>query len=122
MTPRATTSTDDNASVIAICHDCGLKHPVGDRPMGWITTECPVCESTGYTSKVSTVDVSPHHDMIREELADVTGVGTANLNNLIKHYYSREQLMNASVTELTNVDGIGEQTAKNISKHYHNTS
>ena len=39
-------------TVLAECHDCDDRHPVGEREMGWTTTMCPICGSTSYGTVV----------------------------------------------------------------------
>lgn len=113
----ATTPTEEEQadSVEANCADCGDVHPVGDRPMGYTTTECPRCGSTQYTSETTGDQITKSHsERIYDAVTDVRGVGAQTRDNIIETYGTYYEFEAADERELRAIDGVGRRTAEQI--------
>lgn len=99
----------------AECVDCGDTHPLADRSMGWITTNCPSCESTQYRTIYNGSHIEKsERARIRDAINDLDGVGGQTLGNILSEYDYYAELEVASVDELTEIRLVGDATAERI--------
>lgn len=101
--------------VEATCADCGDVHPVGDRRLDGVATECPACGSTRYTS-TSTDDPiqKSENERIADAVGDVHGVGDRNLGFIQARFSTLAELEAADERALREIEGVGRQTAERI--------
>jgi len=98
--------------VKANCSDCESVHTVAVRNRDGVTTKCPNCNSTSYTSEYNgnTVDTNE----LRDQLLDVQNVGPGIVENIETQFGSLSLLRTATVTEIASVDEVGPTTAERI--------
>lgn len=118
MNAKNDDSTDAlTPGVVATCANCGDEHPVADRliPGEAITTVCPHCGDTRYTSTaLGGQSIKPDSERISDAVRDVRGVGNQTRENIISHFSTYQEFTNATESELCSIDGVGKQTAKRI--------
>jgi excinuclease ABC subunit C len=57
--------------------------------------------------------------LIRSELDDIPGVGTALKRKLLNHFGSVRGVRNAALEDLANAPGVGPAVARKIHGHFH---
>jgi excinuclease ABC subunit C len=57
--------------------------------------------------------------IIQSELDQISGVGPARRNILLKHFGSVEKIKQASLEDLLHTEGVNKKVAENIHKHFH---
>lgn len=115
MTTDATTGADQTSAVTAHCTACDDVHPVGDRPMDGITTVCPHCGATGYTTECTADPIEKSHaERIADAVRDVRGVGEQTRTNIVAAYETYYAFEAADADALQEIDGVGRQTAQRI--------
>jgi len=99
-------------TVTADCSDCDSVHTVAVRIREGVTTKCPNCDSTSYSSRCDSTTASESE--LRDQLLDVDNVGPGIIDNLKRQFGSLSLLKTATVGELTSVDSVGPTTAERI--------
>lgn len=111
------TTTNDKASVGARCAACDDEHPLGDRPMGTVTTQCPHCGDTRYESiSYGQSHIKPDAERIADVVRDINGVGEQTVENILDTFPSYYDFVGADASVLRRIDGVGRQIADRITE------
>lgn len=115
-TPDGATSTgEQQASVGAICTDCGDEHPLGDRSSVPTTTACPACGSKSYRSVTyGTSNVKADDERIRDAVKDIDGIGEGTTENVVAYFGYYTEFAAAGPDELMTIEGLGRTTVERI--------
>lgn len=109
------TTPDDEQMVGARCYRCDDEHPLGDRPMGEVTTCCPHCGDTRYESVVhNKTHIKPDTERIADVVRGIDGVGEGTLENILESFPTYYDFVGAEEEALLKVDGVGQQIAERI--------
>lgn len=106
---------ESTATVGARCTDCGDEHPLGDRPLGDVTTHCPHCKSTSYETLFTGDPITkPDDERITDVVRGISGVGDQTLENILTTFDAYYEFEAASRKQLESITGVGTQIATEI--------
>lgn len=101
--------------VEATCDDCGDVHPVGDRLLDGVATECPACGSTRYASSSTSGPITKSEaERIVDAVGAVDGVGELTLAHLQAAFSTYVELEAAGREQLLEIEGVGPKAADGI--------
>lgn len=101
--------------VEATCYDCGDVHPVGDRRLNGVTTECPACGSPSYSSSSTDGRITKSEaKRIADAVRPVDGVGELTLANIQATFSTYVELEVADREQLLEIEGVGPMAAAGI--------
>lgn len=101
--------------VEATCADCGDVHPVGDRVLDGVTTECPACGSTRYSSTSTAGRIRKSEAArIADAVRGVAGVGEHTLAHIQAEFSTYAELERADRDRLMEIEGVGKMSSEGI--------
>lgn len=101
--------------VEATCDDCGDVHPVGDRRLDGVATECPACGSSRYSSSSTDGRITKSEaERIADAVGAVDGVGELTLTAIQATFSTYVELEAASREQLLEIEGVGPMAADGI--------
>ena len=106
---------DETYTVGARCVECRDQHPLHDRSYNGVTTLCPHCGSTQYSTVYTGEQITkPDAERITDAVKDIRGVGKETRQNIVSYFDAYYEFDAASVEDLTDIPRVGPGTAQRI--------